>query len=166
LWLLPGEAGELGIYPRHTPLITRIKRVRCAFEKADGSEEFVFVAGGILEVQPNCVTVMSDTAIRGKDLDDEKANGHDGGPVVGVAKVPRQQVSERLSCRARHFLRSKSPVRQAGAFVFGGMVERSAGRGWAHRAQGFTKLPDFPPCFSRTRTSVMVMPRSTALHMS
>jgi F-type H+-transporting ATPase subunit epsilon len=43
-------------------------------EKADGSEEFIFVAGGILEVQPNCVTVLSDTAIRGKDLDDEKAN--------------------------------------------------------------------------------------------
>jgi F-type H+-transporting ATPase subunit epsilon len=43
-------------------------------EMADGSEEFVFVAGGILEVQPHCVTVLSDTAIRGKDLDDEKAN--------------------------------------------------------------------------------------------
>ena len=43
-------------------------------EKADGSEEFVFVAGGMLEVQPNCVTVLSDTAIRGKDLDEEKAN--------------------------------------------------------------------------------------------
>lgn len=71
---LPGEAGELGIYPRHTPLITRIKAGSVRIEKADGSEEFVFVAGGILEVQPNCVTVMSDTAIRGKDLDDEKAN--------------------------------------------------------------------------------------------
>ncbi|MDZ7937711.1 MAG: F0F1 ATP synthase subunit epsilon [Rhodoferax sp.] len=71
---LPGEAGELGIYPRHTPLITRIKSGSVRIEKADGSEEFVFVAGGILEVQPNCVTVLSDTAIRGKDLDEEKAN--------------------------------------------------------------------------------------------
>lgn len=71
---LPGEAGELGIYPRHTPLITRIKAGSVRIEKADGTEEFVFVAGGILEVQPDCVTVMSDTAIRGKDLDDEKAN--------------------------------------------------------------------------------------------
>ena len=71
---LPGESGELGIYPRHTPLITRIKPGAVRIEKADGSEEFVFVAGGILEVQPNCVTVLSDTAIRGKDLDDEKAN--------------------------------------------------------------------------------------------
>ena len=71
---LPGEAGELGIYPRHTPLITRIKSGSVRIEKADGSEEFVFVAGGILEVQPNRVTVLSDTAIRGKDLDEEKAN--------------------------------------------------------------------------------------------
>ncbi len=71
---LPGESGELGIYPRHTPLITRIKAGSVRIEKADGSEEFVFVAGGILEVQPDCVTVLSDTAIRGKDLDEEKAN--------------------------------------------------------------------------------------------
>ena len=71
---LPGESGELGIYPRHTPLITRIKAGSVRIEKADGSEEFVFVAGGILEVQPNCITVLSDTAIRGKDLDEEKAN--------------------------------------------------------------------------------------------
>ena len=71
---LPGEAGELGIYPRHTPLISRIKPGSVRITKLDGSEEFVFVAGGILEVQPNVVTVLSDTAIRGKDLDEEKAN--------------------------------------------------------------------------------------------
>ena len=71
---LPGESGELGIMPRHTPLITRIKPGSVRIEKADGSEEFVFVAGGVLEVQPNRVTVLSDTAIRGKDLDEEKAN--------------------------------------------------------------------------------------------
>ena len=70
---LPGEAGELGIYPRHTPLITRIRPGSVRIEKADGTEEFVFVAGGVLEVQPNSVTVLSDTAIRGKDLDEEKA---------------------------------------------------------------------------------------------
>ena len=70
---LPGEAGELGIYPRHTPLITRIRPGAVRIEKADGTEEFVFVAGGLLEVQPNCVTVLSDTAIRGKDLDEAKA---------------------------------------------------------------------------------------------
>ncbi len=72
---LPGEAGELGIYPKHTPLITRIKpgavRIRVPGQT---EEEFVFVAGGILEVQPKTVTVMADTAIRGKDLDEAKAN--------------------------------------------------------------------------------------------
>jgi len=71
---LPGEAGELGIYPRHTPLITRIKpgavRIKVA---GQAEEEFVFVAGGILEVQPNRVTVLADTAIRGHDLDEAKA---------------------------------------------------------------------------------------------
>jgi F-type H+-transporting ATPase subunit epsilon len=71
---LPGEAGELGIYPRHTPLITRIRPGAVRIEKADGSEEFVFVAGGVLEVQPDHVTVLSDTAIRGKDLDEAKAS--------------------------------------------------------------------------------------------
>ena len=57
---LPGEAGELGIYPRHTPLITRIRPGSVRITTADDQEEFVFVAGGILEVQPNCVTVLSD----------------------------------------------------------------------------------------------------------
>ena len=71
---LPGEAGELGILPGHIPLITRIKPGAVRIEKSDGGEEFVFVAGGILEVQPNCVTVLSDTAIRGHDLDEAKAN--------------------------------------------------------------------------------------------
>ena len=70
---LPGESGELGILPKHTPLISRIKPGSVRIELPDGSEEFIFVAGGILEVQPNCVTVLSDTAIRGKDLDEQKA---------------------------------------------------------------------------------------------
>ena len=75
LVVLPGEAGELGIYPKHTPLITRIKpgAVRIKLVGA-ADEEFVFVAGGILEVQPNTVTVLADTAIRGRDLDEAKAN--------------------------------------------------------------------------------------------
>jgi len=71
---LPGEAGELGVYPRHTPLITRVKAGSVRIELADGGEEFVFVAGGIIEIQPDSVTVLSDTAIRGKDLDEERAN--------------------------------------------------------------------------------------------
>ena len=71
---LPGEMGELGIYPRHTPLITRIKPGAVRIVRADNDEEeFVFVAGGILEIQPNKVTVLADTAIRGHDLDEAKA---------------------------------------------------------------------------------------------
>ena len=77
---LPGESGELGILPRHTPLITRIKPGAVRIERANpdgtssGEEEFVFVAGGILEVQPGTVTVLADTAIRGHDLDEAKAS--------------------------------------------------------------------------------------------
>ena len=71
---LPGETGELGIFPRHAPLITRIRpgvvRIKVP---GQAHEEQVFVAGGILEVQPNVVTVLADTAIRGKDLDEAKA---------------------------------------------------------------------------------------------
>ena len=72
--VLPGESGELGIYPRHTPLITRIKpgTVRI-LPPGGGEEQLIFVAGGILEVQPKVVTVLADTAIRGHDLDEAKA---------------------------------------------------------------------------------------------
>jgi len=70
---LPGEAGELGILPGHTPLITRIRPGAVRIEAENGDEEFVFVAGGILEIQPGTVTVLADTAIRGKDLDEAKA---------------------------------------------------------------------------------------------
>lgn len=70
---LPGEAGELGILPRHTPLITRIRPGAVRIERPDGSEELVFVAGGILEVQPGRVTVLADTAVRAHDLDEAAA---------------------------------------------------------------------------------------------
>lgn len=71
---LPGESGELGILPGHTPLMTRIRpgSVRIKLPHQD-EEEVIFVAGGILEVQPGLVTVLADTAIRGKDLDAAKA---------------------------------------------------------------------------------------------
>ena len=72
--VLPGEAGELGIYPRHTPLITRIRPGTVEITPAGGGEkQLIFVAGGILEVQPKVITVLADTAIRGKDLDEAKA---------------------------------------------------------------------------------------------
>jgi len=72
--VLPGEAGELGIYPRHTPLITRIRPGAVRILPAGGGEgQLIFVNGGIIEVQPKVITVLADTAIRGHDLDEAKA---------------------------------------------------------------------------------------------
>lgn len=72
---LPGESGELGIYPMHTPLITRIRPGSVRIKVPGKSEEeLVFVAGGILDVQPDSVTVLAETAIRGHDLDEAKAS--------------------------------------------------------------------------------------------
>src|SRR3954468_21909710 len=73
--VLPGEAGELGIYPRHTPLITRIKPGAVRIKPARGGEEqLIFVAGGILAWRPTFVTGLADPAIRGKALDEAKAS--------------------------------------------------------------------------------------------
>ncbi len=89
--VLPGEAGELGIYPRHTPLITRIKPGAVRIQPAGGgAEELVFVAGGILEVQPAMVTVLADTAIRGHDLDEAKAN-----EALGKAKEAMEKAQDK-----------------------------------------------------------------------
>jgi F-type H+-transporting ATPase subunit epsilon len=70
---LPGEGGELGILPGHMPLMSRIKPGAVRIKLQDGEEELIFVAGGLLEVQPGLVTVLADTAIRGTDLDQAKA---------------------------------------------------------------------------------------------
>ena len=69
----PGEAGELGIYPRHTPLLTRLKPGAVRIQNG-GNEELIYVSGGMLEVQPDSITILSDTAIRGHDLDESRAN--------------------------------------------------------------------------------------------
>ena len=72
--VLPGIEGELGVYPRHTPLFTQIRPGAVRIKVPDkAEEEFVFVQGGFLEVQPNRVTVLADTAIRAKDLDEAAA---------------------------------------------------------------------------------------------
>lgn len=70
---LPGELGELGVLPGHTPLITRIKPGTVHIQRDTGEEELVFIAGGIFEVQPHQVTLLADTAMRGHDLDEAKA---------------------------------------------------------------------------------------------
>jgi F-type H+-transporting ATPase subunit epsilon len=71
--VLPGESGEIGVLPGHTPLITRIRPGTLKIVMPDDTEELIFVAGGLLEVQPHHVTVLSDTAIRADDLDEAKA---------------------------------------------------------------------------------------------
>lgn len=74
LVIVPGETGELGIYPRHTPLLTRIKPGSVRLKLPDHTEEtLIYVSGGMLEVQPNVVTILADTAIRGGDLDEARA---------------------------------------------------------------------------------------------
>ena len=68
-----GEMGELGIAPHHAPLITRLKPGQVRVIQENGEEQFFYVSGGILEVQPNVVTVLADTALRAKDLDEAAA---------------------------------------------------------------------------------------------
>jgi F-type H+-transporting ATPase subunit epsilon len=69
----PAIMGEVGIYPRHTPLLTQLKPGEVRIIKEGGGEDFFFVSGGILEVQPHVVTVLADTAVRAHDLDEAKA---------------------------------------------------------------------------------------------
>lgn len=68
-----GSEGELGIYPGHTPLLTAIKSGMIRIVKQQGEEEFIYLSGGVLEVQPSSTTVLADTAIRGTDLDEARA---------------------------------------------------------------------------------------------
>ncbi|TNF38502.1 MAG: F0F1 ATP synthase subunit epsilon [Gammaproteobacteria bacterium] len=69
----PGEMGELGIAPRHTPLLTRLKPGEIRVQDDHGNEESYFISSGILEIQPNVVTVLADTAVRADDLDEAAA---------------------------------------------------------------------------------------------
>ncbi len=72
--VVPGIMGELGIYPRHAPLLTRIKPGSVRIKRPDQTEDdVIYVSGGMLEVQPSIVTILADTAIRGKDLDEARA---------------------------------------------------------------------------------------------
>ena len=72
--VVPGEMGELGIYPRHTALMTRVKPGSVRIKVPDQAEEvLIYVSGGMLEVQPNVVTILADTAIRGHDLDEARS---------------------------------------------------------------------------------------------
>ena len=69
----PGRLGELGIAPRHAPLLTELKPGEVRVETSGGEEQFFYVTGGVLEVQPHLVTVLADSALRGDELDEEAA---------------------------------------------------------------------------------------------
>ena len=71
--IAPGEAGELGILPEHMPLLTRIKPGTVRIQQPAGEEEVIYVSGGMMEVQPDRVTVLADTSVRAHDLDEAKA---------------------------------------------------------------------------------------------
>jgi F-type H+-transporting ATPase subunit epsilon len=71
--IAPGEAGELGIYPEHAPLLTRIKPGTVRIQSEGNPEEVIYVSGGMMEVQPDRVTVLADTSVRAHDLDEAKA---------------------------------------------------------------------------------------------
>ena len=71
--IAPGEAGELGILPEHAPLLTRIKPGTVRIQSAGNAEEVIYVSGGMMEVQPDRVTVLADTSVRAHDLDEAKA---------------------------------------------------------------------------------------------
>ena len=71
--IAPGESGELGILPEHAPLLTRIKPGTVRIVTGDGEEEVIYVSGGMMEVQPDMVTVLADTSVRAHDLDEAKA---------------------------------------------------------------------------------------------
>ncbi len=71
--IAPGEGGELGILPEHTPLLTRIKPGTIRVQTGGGQEEVIYVSGGMMEVQPDRVTVLADTSVRAHDLDEAKA---------------------------------------------------------------------------------------------
>ena len=117
--VLPGTMGELGIYPRHTPLFTQIRpgSVRIKVPNQD-QEELVFVQGGYLEVQPNVVTVLADTAIRAKDLDEKAAL---------EAKRPAEEAMQNKT--------SKEEIARAEAELSAALAQLEAIRKLRHRAQ-------------------------------
>ena len=116
--VLPGEVGELGILPGHMPLMTRIKpgEVRIKLPGGD-KEELIFVAGGLLEVQPGLVTVLADTAIRGADLDQAKA------------LEAKQKAEEALASRASEIDYARAQAELAEAVAQLAAIDRLRKRG-------------------------------------
>jgi F-type H+-transporting ATPase subunit epsilon len=103
----PGEMGELGIAPRHTPLLTRLKPGEVRVQDEHDNEESFFISGGILEIQPHVVTVLADTAIRADDIDEAAA--------LEAKQRAEEAVSDRKS--DMDFARAKAELAEAAALV-------------------------------------------------
>ncbi len=103
----PGEMGELGIAPRHTPLLTRLKPGEIRVRDEHNNEESFFISGGILEIQPHVVTVLSDTAIRADDIDE------------AAALEAKQRAEEAMADQKSDmdFARAKAELAEAAALV-------------------------------------------------
>ena len=92
--VVPGVDGELGIFPNHTPLLTKIKPGTLKFHAKDDSEEtFLFVAGGFLEVQPTVVTVLADTVVRGEEIDQARAEELQRNAEEAISKAPEDKIA-------------------------------------------------------------------------
>ena len=92
--VVPGVDGELGIYPNHTPLLTKIKPGTLKFHAKDEPEETLFfVAGGFLEVQPTVVTVLADTVIRGEEIDQARAEESKKKAEEAISKAPEDKIA-------------------------------------------------------------------------
>jgi F-type H+-transporting ATPase subunit epsilon len=113
----PAEMGELGITPRHAPLLTKLKPGEVRVQTQSGEEQFFFVSGGMLEIQPHMVTVLSDTAIRAKDLDEAAAKEaqeraerakQDSKSEMDYAKAQAELIAAAAQLRAIQHLRKKN----------------------------------------------------------
>ena len=92
--VVPGVDGELGIFPNHTPLLTKIKPGTLKFHAKDESEETLFfVAGGFLEVQPTVVTVLADTVVRGEEIDQARAEESKRNAEEAISKAPEDKIA-------------------------------------------------------------------------
>jgi len=103
----PGVMGELGIAPRHTPLLTRLKAGEVRVKGENGEDESFFISGGMLEIQPHVVTVLSDTAVRADDLDE------------AAAIEAKQRAEEAMQNKKSEmdFARAKAELMEAAAMV-------------------------------------------------
>ncbi|MEO8991507.1 MAG: F0F1 ATP synthase subunit epsilon [Nitrosospira sp.] len=99
----PAEGGEVGIYPQHTPMLTRIKPGSVRIKVPLQEEELVYVSGGMLEVQPDVVTILADTAVRGVDLDELKA--------IDAKKRAEEAIRDRSS--AMDYARAQAELAEA-----------------------------------------------------